>query len=217
MMEQMRNNMNNRNQINDNNNMIIPRNKNYPENITLTFVQLNPKEIKINVQCRSNERLEEAFKKFSYKLCKEDFCYSYFYNGKELNKDLTIDESGLYNNAKIYVVDKNDENQIKKMRQILPLKPKSDHQLNINELKKNITFIEPNGSKLIITIGISNKVSEAIKLFLKRVGLSENIKSLFFLFNGLMININDQRTIEEAFPEMDITLLVVDTGNIIGA
>jgi hypothetical protein len=217
MMEQMKYYMNNSNQVNDNNKMIIQRNKNYPENITLSFVLLNTENCKISIQCKSNERLEEVITRFRYKLCKEDFCFSYFFNGKELNKDLTIDKSGLFNNAEIFVVDKNDENQIKKMRKMFPLKSKSDQQLNFNEYKKTITFTAATGHKEFINVSSSNKVGEAIKLYLKKIGVGENINSLFFLYNGERFNIDDQRTIEEAFPGNIINLYVIDSGATIGA
>ena len=210
MMEQMQNFMNNANQTNDNNEMEIQRYENYSKNLTLTFLLPNSNNDKIKVQCMSNERVEKVIQKFLYKVCKPNVDYKYIFNSQELNKDLTVEESGLYNNACIHAVEKKDENQIKNMKQILPLKSIS------NRVKKNISFIS-NRNRIFLTLDVSTKVSEAIKIYLKKMEFSGNENHLSFLWNGMRIDINDQRTIEEAFQGNCIAITVIELVGIIGA
>ncbi len=209
MMEQMQNFMNNANQTNDNNEMRIQRYENYSKNLTLTFLLANSNNDKIKVQCMSNERVEKVIQKFLCKVCKPNVDYKYIFNSQELNKDLTVEESGLYNNACIHVVEKKDENQIKNMNQMLPLK-------SISNRVQNIYFTLHN-NKISLTLDISTKVSEAIKIYLKKSGISGNESRLFFLCNGMRIDIDDQRTIEEAFQGGNILITVIEVGGIIGS
>ena len=209
MMELMKNFMNNANQINDNNEMRIQRYENYSKNLTLTVLLPNSKDNKMSVQCMSNERVEKVIQKFLYKVCKPNADYKYIFNSQELNKDLTVEESGLYNNACIHVVEKKDENQIKNMNQMLPLK-------SISNRVQNISFIS-NNNRILLTLDVSTKVSEAIKIYLKKSDMSGNESHLLFLYNGNRIDINDQRTIEEAFQGNCIDITVTEMVGIIGS
>ena len=57
--------MNNRNQANDNNKMIIQRNKNCSECLTVIFCNNNScHPIQIQIQCLSTDRVEEIIKRY---------------------------------------------------------------------------------------------------------------------------------------------------------
>ena len=63
-------------------------------------------------------------------------------------------------------------------------------------------------------------VGEAIKIYLKQIKgeLGEFGKDFMILFNGTVLNINDNRTIEDiTYGKNDIIFTVYDLGNIIGA
>jgi hypothetical protein len=206
MMGQMNNLMNNINQINANNILMNERNNNSPKNLTLNFILLGSKDGKISIQCRSNEKMETIFKRFRIKLCDDEFrCSGYFFKGKEINKDLTVDESGISNEDEIFVVDENDErNQKRKMLEKFSLKP-----------ERHLIFCSSKGFKTHIFVTKDTKVGEAIKIYLKKVEVGKNF---MILFNGMQLDINDDREIEEIFGGKDnIIFTVYDLDGIIGA
>ena len=196
MMEQMKNCMNNRNQANDNNKMIIQRNKNCSECLTVIFRNYNSGS-PIQIQCLSTDRVEEIIKRYRCKSNDQDNSKKFIFNAKELNPDLTAAEAGLSNNANIFIVKIKDE-----------IKYKSNED-------KTISFTSSNGNKIILQLNKSTKVCEAIKLY--SIKIMEEPSHHYFLFNQEMINIDDQRTIEKAFPGNDINIIVINLGNVIGA
>ena len=66
----------------------------------------------------------------------------------------------------------------------------------------NIVFISQTGYKNNIAINSKRTVEDLFNLFLKEKGLSSydiQKKKIFFLFNGIKLNIKDKRKIEEVF------------------
>jgi hypothetical protein len=126
LMNQMNNEMslfnqknNNMNQMNLFNQMNINMNQKMNEikNLYLSFkIKIKEKESMIKVQCRSNEKIIEAIKRFKIKLCDDSKQFYFFYNGKKIiNFELTLDEYGINDESIIFAVEKNDINNILKI------------------------------------------------------------------------------------------------------
>ena len=67
--------------------------------------------------------MRKVINQFRIKLCDDTLCCRYFFKGKEINLDLTVDESGISNEDDIFVINENDENEKRKMFEKLSLKP----------------------------------------------------------------------------------------------
>ena len=65
----------------------------------------------------------------------------------------------------------------------------------------NCTFLTPEGTRINIPAPENIKVKELFLKFINRVGLDEKVleNKIFFIFNGLKINSNDDRIIKNVF------------------
>jgi GTPase Era involved in 16S rRNA processing len=75
------------NQLNDYNKIMNINNNNSAKYLTLVFSINN--NLKINIQCTSNDKMESVIKHFLAKCCFTDNnSYIYIYNGKKINGNL---------------------------------------------------------------------------------------------------------------------------------
>ena len=86
-------------QISNNNNFINPNNNNQ---ITIQF-ENQSKEI-INIQVRTDQLVRDAINAYKNKI-KNDKDLSFFFNAKTLNEEMTIQQAGIKNQAKILVIE----------------------------------------------------------------------------------------------------------------
>jgi hypothetical protein len=207
MMQQMMNFMNRINfinQLNNYNKMQNSNNFNSVKNLTLTFSFNN--NMKIQIMCKSNEKMKSVIQRFLSK-CGNfgNNTYIYIFNAKKINENLTVEESGLCNNGVIYVIDKKDKDLI----QNIPEKSTS-HKPMIN-----LSFNLRTGKNIHIIIEEDARISEAIIKFFNKANIdaSENI---YFVFNGVKINHNDDRKIKDLFKNGD-SIIVIDITNVQGA
>ena len=94
-----------------------------------------------------------------------------------------------------------------------------DLSQNSNELKSNIVFINQAGKKIMMICPYSLKVKDLLCQYVSRMGLSNSVigNGLFFVYNGLKINENEEKNISEYFLKGIPNILVLDTKNILGA
>ena len=85
---------------------------------------------------------------------------------------------------------------------------------------KNIIFVSPGGLRLIVRVPSSTTLSELFIVYCERVGIGEAVVrngSIYFFFDAMQLNSNDQRKVSDAFKGDYCTILVIDKDNVIGA
>jgi hypothetical protein len=210
MIQQMMNFMNRINFINQLNNYNKMQDSNIfnsVKNLTLTFSFNN--NLKVQIQCQSNDKMKSVIDKFLCKCAfKENNSYIYVFNGKKINDNLTVEESGLCDNGIIYVIDKKYEDQFQ-----------NNSEMSISHKPKiNLLFTSPS-YKILIAIEEDAKFSEAIRKFFNKAKIDDSKrKEIYFLYNGKTLDHTDDRKIKDFLSgESYFTINVIDITNIIGA
>ena len=167
---------------------------------------------KIAVQGNSDMTIQNLIRNFKVKLGIDNFSGDYFIGSREIDKDSTekLAQSGISDDDEIYVFEQNDKNQKEKLSKML-----SHKHDNIT-----ITFNASNGSKVLATVCHYTKISKILKAYSEKllIGKIELGKDIMFLYNGAILDIHDNRTIEEFSGGRDsIAITVYDIKNIIGA
>ena len=91
---------------------------------------------------------------------------------------------------------------------------------NNNEQKINVIFITQKGEKIAIDIPHNMKIKDLLIKYVIKMGLGPDIlknDSIYFMYNGLRIDRNENKTVDHFFLLGSPSLLVIDTNNIIGA
>ena len=90
---------------------------------------------------------------------------------------------------------------------------------NIKEPRTNVIFNTQKGNKITIAAPNSMKIKDLLVQYVLRLGLGPAVigDSLFFVYNGLRINQNEQKTVSEFFNLNFGQVVVLDTKDIIGA
>ena len=166
----------------------------------------------IEVHGKLDMTIEMLIKNFIVKLCIDNFSGDYFFKGNKIDKDSTetLEQSRISDNDEIYVFEQNDKNQKEKMSKML-----SHKHDNIT-----ITFNASSGYKVLTTVCHYTKISKILKAYSEKllIGKIELGKDIMFLYNGAILDIHDNRTIEEFSGGRDsIAIIVYDIKNIIGA
>ena len=99
-----------------------------------------------------------------------------------------------------------------------------DINYNINPFdtgpKTNVTFTTQVGHKMNIICPINMKIKDLFVKYVTRLGLGPNVmgSSLFFLFNGGKLNINDERPIQALGGNIfGLNIVVLDIKGVIGS
>jgi hypothetical protein len=90
---------------------------------------------------------------------------------------------------------------------------------NDKERNVNIVFIPTSGRKFNVVAPENMTMKELFKEFVLRIGLTENVigKDLFFISNGIKVDVNCEETIQQKNIYDGHQILVIDTNNVIGA
>ena len=217
MMEQMNNfkyKIDNINQIKNNNNTSSEKSNDRVENLTLTF---RYGETQIQVQCQSNEKMQSAINRFCIKAAVKPDSYKFIFNAKAVINNLTIKENGLSNNCNIFVIDTKKKNLADNKKEETQMKNNPEIPLCYPTIQLSFNC---RGTRLIcIPVSKNTRFSEAISKFLMKMGILEQINHLFFLYNSIKLNVDDDRTIEEIFGKNknDIEIVVIDPFEVKGA
>ena len=98
-----------------------------------------------------------------------------------------------------------------------------DEKNNLSQILKfdtknqiNIYFTSPSGFKDSIHLDKNVTIGNLLKSFLLKIGLSPSTNSIYFLFNGAKLSLDDNRTLEKVFINGD-DITFIDNINIIGA
>ena len=187
---------------------------------------------KIFVQCNSNDKLESALNNFKNKTERIGNLYDYdFFIVKE-NKvkiDSTFEGNGI-KDSNFYITYRkklNNSNENNIIEQNLNYNNEfgnnSNDNLEINSInsgkKINISFVFPKGVRFIIAIDQNNTFKDAVYAFCKKVGdisFDQVEKNIFFLFNGIKLDIKDKRKLCQFSFGNDLVVIVLDSKGIIG-
>ena len=85
---------------------------------------------------------------------------------------------------------------------------------------RNIKFSDNSGHNVMISINKNRPLKDLFKEYAKRVGFPEFLlgKEIVFIFNGLRIDVNDEKnTINSLFPKDLITIIVIFIQQVRGA
>ena len=124
----------------------------------------------------------------------------------------------------------NNNNIIEQNNQIHHMLPRKEEVKNIHyahlfpeskNLRMVISFInsgDSSGSKFVITTPNDIKVKDLLFFFAKEKGINPNIlgKDIYFIFNGLKININEDKDLTSFGFRNWSSIITVDLKNIIG-
>ena len=90
---------------------------------------------------------------------------------------------------------------------------------NNNNQKINIFFTSQKGFRKNIVSPTNLKVKDLFIKYIIKLGLDKEVigKSIFFLFNGLRVDHNEEKNVGEFFRYNGSNVIVIDTKDIIGA
>jgi hypothetical protein len=87
------------------------------------------------------------------------------------------------------------------------------------ENMKNIIFLATSGYRVAIIAPFYETISNILKLYTKKIGIGENTieNEIFFIFDATYLHKDDQRAINELCQGQNVTITVIDSGNLLGA
>ena len=187
----------------------------------------------IFVQCNSNDKLESALNNFKNKTERIGNLYDYDFfivKEKKAQIDSTFEGNGI-KDSNFYItyrkkLNNSNENNIIEQNLNHNNEPgnNSNDNLEINSInsgkKINISFVFPKGVRFIIAIDQNNTFKDAVYAFCKKVGdisFDQVEKNIFFLFNGIKLDIKDKRKLGEFSFGNNLVIIVLDSKGILGA
>ena len=178
--------------------------------ITLNFQkkdELNNQQIK----CSYDELVISVINKYCRRNDIEKDNYTFIYNTKKLNENLTVSECGLTDNSFINIFKKNSFNTNK---------VKGNEIIKDNSPRLNIVFLNTSGIRINIKCKYNETIRDAIKKYLIKMDLDEDVfinKKIMFLFNAQLINPRSDITIKEFFNgNHSPSIIVNDTKGLLG-
>ena len=178
--------------------------------ITLNFQkkdELNNQQIK----CSYDELVISVINKYCRRNDIEKDNYTFIYNTKKLNENLTVSECGLTDNSFINIFKKNSFNTNK---------VKGNEIIKDNSPRLNIVFLNTSGIRINIKCKYNETIRDAIKKYLIKMDLDEDVfinKKIMFLFNAQLINPRSDITIKEFFNGNHLSSIIVnDTKGLLG-
>ena len=91
--------------------------------------------------------------------------------------------------------------------------------LNYNTPTYNIIFDSSGNFRMTLLVPFDAKMKDVFRAFIQKAGLQENVlgKYINFLFNGLLIDHNEEKTVYDFGIRTDFcTIVVLDTSNLLG-
>ena len=87
------------------------------------------------------------------------------------------------------------------------------------ENMKNIIFLATSGYRVAIVAPFYETISNILKLYTKKIGIGENTieNEIFFIFDATYLHKNDDRAVNELCHGQNVTITVIDSGNVLGA
>lgn len=195
----------------------------------------------IDIQCKSNEKMEEVIKRFYAKagyIGKEE--YKFILNGNKAKMNLTLDKSGINNEDQVIYVQKKDENDyIEEKNEKNNMEEKnddSDYEYedededntkiykdmivdNVKILGEKIKLIFVKDKCVDIEIGLNNNFYDAVIKYgaKSKISISKIKNDYKFLFNAGFCDIENKKTLKEIGFKNGNRIDVIDHSEIIGA
>ena len=187
---------------NDFNQQLMNQGKNQMNNIKDTnnlLMKFNfENKAKVQIQCKSNDKMEVPIKHFAIKvgINIEDYDFHIVKKIKDMNS--TIEENGL--TSKKYYIQaqkKSNDNEESSGDENDIIQPNLIPQIKINGDIINLFFIFNTGLKVIIKIGIYNTFKESVIKLSQKIGLSFSKlkKNYVFLYNARKLSSENEYTL----------------------
>ena len=175
--------MNQKNPLNMNINSIKMNQTYDDERIEIIFEQEGKVNTAQRIKCFYDELIISVINKYFIKNRKDKGDCKFIFNGKKLNENLTVEESGITNFSKVKVIIKDYLKNINY----------SGNNMIKSHNIKNIIFSFENIRDINIQCNYEETVGDAIKKYCTKI--NENHKSLFnnciLIYNGIKINKKD--------------------------
>ena len=203
MMDQM--NLNNNQgmeniKIGDNNN------EKQPKFLTIRVIMEDGQVI--NIQSKSDDKMEQVINKFCTKagVKKED--YYFLVKGKIAKEDSTVEDNEIQNDLDYILafekinLNNNDNNNI--------------NETKMEKLGKtiNLNFEDTKGITVKIRMGLNKTFKDVVNKYCRIIGISK--ENLIFLLNGAKLDVNSEETLGQKF-DRDYYTITVFNESIIGA
>ena len=237
MMNQMmmNNNMNNT-QFNNNmmnnfnmNNMVNFMNNNMNNNMNFNMNNLNPMALQsmynfmlmMNPNINVNNPMNVNNNLMNFIMANPLF-FQYFMNQSNVNNNMNNNNNNNNNNnsfnffkgdiskAKIGILPRPDANNNKSKSFLIC--PNNQGQ------RSNIMFITGAGLKTVVIAPTNLPVNELFKEYIRKMGQDPRVlgKYIYFLYNGVKIDLNEPKTINQYGLNSSSVIMVVDTSNLLG-
>ena len=167
----------------------------------------------IYVQKASDDKMEKAISSFCCKAILDKKDYDFFVITKHKAKfDSTIEENG---------IDTSDDYIFVK-KKIVGNDNSKGNNIQVPIIKGNIInliFQATNGLKVLIVVGLKNTFRDAAIAFCNKINIIPSIidKDIAFLRNDSILDLNDNKTLEQMEIKGNERITVLDKTNIIGA
>lgn len=167
----------------------------------------------IYVQKASDDKMEKAISSFCCKAVLDKKDYDFFVITKHKAKfDSTIEENG---------IDTSDDYIFVK-KKIVGNDNSKGNNIQVPIIKGNIInliFQATNGLKVLIVVGLKNTFRDAAIAFCNKINIIPSIidKDIAFLRNDSILDLNDNKTLEQMEIKGNERITVLDKTNIIGA
>ena len=167
----------------------------------------------IYVQKASDDKMEKAIYSFCCKAVLDKKDYDFFVITKHKAKfDSTIEENG---------IDTSDDYIFVK-KKIVGNDNSKGNNIQVPIIKGNIInliFQATNGLKVLIVVGLKNTFRDAAIAFCNKINIIPSIidKDIAFLRNDSILDLNDNKTLEQMEIKGNERITVLDKTNIIGA
>ena len=165
----------------------------------------------ISELCNYNEKVIEVTKRVSKKLDINHKQCKFVFNGKQLNPNINLAESGLQNMSNILIIALSNNNNI--------VNKKNEYNYE-NSSNIAVRFRTLSGSDIVISVEPEISIEKLIIKFFNRIDRPDLINSdnVSFLYHALKLNAHDQTKVKQYFKnDYNPTILVNDTTNLIGA
>ena len=167
----------------------------------------------IYVQKASDDKMEKAISSFCCKAILDKKDYDFFVITKHKAKfDSTIEENG---------IDTSDDYIFVK-KKIVGNDNSKGNNIQVPIIKGtiiNLIFQATNGLKVLIVVGLKNTFRDAAIAFCNKINIIPSIidKDIAFLRNDSILDLNDNKTLEQMEIKGNERITVLDKTNIIGA
>ena len=218
------------NQMNINDNMmmpVMPMGNTFQEEIKYLTIKVKMENNQsIQIQCKSDDKMETLINKFCCKVNSEKEEYEFLINGiTKVKSDLTIKDNGINGNNYFILAKKIISNYINSRpfhREIIPRKEETlfltNELNNKNQNKKNVCFVLNRGQRIVFPIEENKTIRDVLIEFCEKLNIPiPSINELLFLYNATKLDPDGKITLKQLSNSPSINITVLEQNNIIAA